>query len=407
MADLAGKQALIEIVDKHTGGWGHVNVDQIVLTDKKLAGWQDHPTRDILVDKRYLHLPIKNGATKRRMQIMVDGKPERFFDIELADSNPDWWAFCDLQAVQGKQSDALGRSAARRFARPGTSRVVERRARRRRDVPGIAPPPVPFLRAARLAQRPQRPGLSQRHVPFVLPAQSLRLELGQHALGTRRQPGPGPLARTAEALYPDELGTMFSGSAVVDTRNTAGFQTGGQPPIVLIYTAAGSPQFTQCLAYSNDAGRTWTKYAGNPVLAQLAAGNRDPKVFWHEPTGNWVMALYLEKDQFAIFTSTDLKEWDKTDDVRIPGTSECPELFPLPVEGEPGQTRWIFYGANGGYLVGQFDGRKFTRESGPHTLHQGNCFYASQTTTGCRRPTAAACSFPGDKWHFRACLSTR
>ncbi len=115
------------------------------------------------------------------------------------------------------------------------------------------------------------------------------------------------------------------------------------------------------------------------MLKQLAGGDRDPKVFWHEPSGKWVMALYLEKDQFAIFISDDLKQWDKTDDLQIPGTIECPELFPIALEGEPGQTRWIFYGANGGYLVGQFDGRKFTRDSGPHHLHQGNCFYASQT----------------------------
>jgi sucrose-6-phosphate hydrolase SacC (GH32 family) len=182
------------------------------------------------------------------------------------------------------------------------------------------------------------------------------------------------------AIYPDELGTAFSGSAVVDERNTAGLQTGAKPPLVCIYTAAGQ-EFTQCLSYSNDDGQTWTKYAGNPVLRQLAPGNRDPKVFWHGPGARWIMALYLDKNDFAIFASPDLKHWQKLSDLQIPGTIECPELFELPLVDAPGKSRWIFYGANGGYLVGQFDGTRFTAESGPHELHHGNCFYASQTYT--------------------------
>ena len=98
------------------------------------------------------------------------------------------------------------------------------------------------------------------------------------------------------ALEPDRLGTMFSGSAVVDWENTSGFQTGPDKPIVLIYTAAGgtSPEsegqpFTQCLAYSSDGGQTWVKYAGNPVLGCIRDGNRDPKVIWHAPTRRWIM----------------------------------------------------------------------------------------------------------------------
>ncbi len=85
-----------------------------------------------------------------------------------------------------------------------------------------------------------------------------------------------------EALYPDEMGPMFSGSAVVDTQNTSGFGRDGKAPLVLIYTAAGNPT-VQCLAYSLD-GRNFTKFSGNPVIPQITGGNRDPKVFWHAPT---------------------------------------------------------------------------------------------------------------------------
>ena len=85
-----------------------------------------------------------------------------------------------------------------------------------------------------------------------------------------------------EVLYPDDLGPMFSGSAVVDWHNTSGFGQDGKPPLVLIYTAAGNPT-TQCIAHSTD-GRHFTKFSGNPVVKQITGGNRDPKVFWHEPT---------------------------------------------------------------------------------------------------------------------------
>src|SRR5258707_13110229 len=116
------------------------------------------------------------------------------------------------------------------------------------------------------------------------------------------------------ALKPDALGTMCSGSAVVDEKNTGGFAAAGagaEKPLVALYTAAGgtSPEskgqpFTQCLAYSNDRGRTWTKYAGNPVLKHVAGENRDPKVAWHAPTQRWIMALYLEGSTYALFRSS-------------------------------------------------------------------------------------------------------
>ena len=171
---------------------------------------------------------------------------------------------------------------------------------------------------------------------------------------------------------------MYSGSAVVDWKNTAGFQTGDEKALVCIFTAAGKP-FTQGLAFSNDRGRTWTKYAQNPVLPHIIGENRDPKVIWYAPQGKWVMALYLDKNDFALFDSRDLKQWEKLSDVTIPGSSECPEFFEIALDGNPENSRWVFYGGNGLYLIGKFDGRTFTPESGPHELHHGNCWYASQT----------------------------
>ncbi|RYD44498.1 MAG: glycoside hydrolase family 32 protein, partial [Verrucomicrobiaceae bacterium] len=85
---------------------------------------------------------------------------------------------------------------------------------------------------------------------------------------------------------------IFSGSAVIDWENTSGFQTGSEPPMIAIYTGAGAVQ-DQRIAYSNDRGRTWTNYSGNPVINIGSNDFRDPKVFWHEPTGKWVMVVCL------------------------------------------------------------------------------------------------------------------
>ncbi len=190
----------------------------------------------------------------------------------------------------------------------------------------------------------------------------------------------------ADALAPDTLGTIFSGSAIVDWNNTSGFGRDGEPPLVAMYTAAGgtSPEsqgkpFTQCIAYSNDKGRTWTKYAGNPVIPHLAAENRDPKVIWHEATHRWIATLYEEGNTYSLHSSADLKKWTKLHDVGMPGCSECPDFFPMSVDGDPSNQRWVFTSADGRYLVGTFDGTAFKPEAPIQRVDFGNNYYAVQT----------------------------
>jgi len=149
-----------------------------------------------------------------------------------------------------------------------------------------------------------------------------------------------------DAIEPDELGTIFSGSAVVDWNNTSGLQTGKENVLVAFYTAAGKfakPEkpFTQCIAYSNDRGRTWVKYKGNPVIGNMKDDdNRDPKVIWYEPAKRWIMALFLDAgDEFALLSSEDLKKWDVIQYLMLPRARECPDFFELPVDGNPRNTR--------------------------------------------------------------------
>ena len=131
--------------------------------------------------------------------------------------------------------------------------------------------------------------------------------------------------------------------SLTGTIRLPGLGSPGKPPLVALYTAAGgkSPEslgrdFTQCLAYSLDRGRTWTRYDHNPVLPHIIAGeNRDPKVVWYAPTKHWVMALYLEGSDFALFSSPDLKAWTRLQTLTLPGCDECPDFFEMPVSGQP------------------------------------------------------------------------
>ena len=190
-----------------------------------------------------------------------------------------------------------------------------------------------------------------------------------------------------DTLAPDRFGPMFSGSAVVDWRNTSGFGKNGKPPLVLIYTAAGNPT-TQCIAYSND-GRTFTKYSGNPVLAQITEGNRDPKVIWHEQTRKWVMVLYVGlKNSHTIhfFTSPDLRKWTLASVVDAGSTGqsgnylfECPDFFELAADGDNSRKKWVLLAANTEYATGTFDGTTFKPEQSRLPGQRGRGYYAPQT----------------------------
>ena len=188
---------------------------------------------------------------------------------------------------------------------------------------------------------------------------------------------------------PEEHGVMiFTGSAVVDDRNTSGFCTGGKPCMVAVYTGHTPPKGsvpglqTQNLAFSNDRGRTWTKYSGNPVLNLNLTDFRDPDVFWSVASRRWIMAVSLPNDhKIRFYGSPDLKRWERLSEFGPAGTTagqwECPALFQLPVDGDPSNSRWVLkVGLNPGslqggsgeqYFIGRFDGMQFVDDN-PESL---------------------------------------
>ena len=230
---------------------------------------------------------------------------------------------------------------------------------------------------------------------------------------------------------PEENGVMiFTGSTVIDEHNTSGFCTGGKHCLVAVYTGH-TPETktkpalqTQNLAYSNDRGRTWTKYSSNPVLNLNMSDFRDPKVFWSEQGNHWVMAVSLPNDhKVRLYSSADLKAWKSLSEFGPAGAAggqwECPELFQLPVEGQAGQSRWVMkVGLNPGgrvggsseqYFVGRFDGTRFTNEN-PSSLtlwtDYGKDCYCALTFTGLPRGHKPVMIGWMDNWQYAAKLPT-
>ncbi|MES2328113.1 MAG: glycoside hydrolase family 32 protein [Bacteroidota bacterium] len=185
----------------------------------------------------------------------------------------------------------------------------------------------------------------------------------------------------AIALYPDSLGYIFSGSVVVDKENSSGFGRDGKIPLIAIFThhdpkgeKEGKDTFqNQSIAYSLDEGKTWIKYAGNPVLKNPGIKDfRDPKVSWNDQAKKWIMTL-ATKDRISFYSSMDLKQWTKESEFGETwgshgGVWECPDLFPM--TDEDGSTAWVLLvsinpgGPQGGsatqYFIGDFDGKTFT-----------------------------------------------
>lgn len=191
-------------------------------------------------------------------------------------------------------------------------------------------------------------------------------------------------------LFPDQNGTMFSGSGIVNEKEMLGLP---QDALLFFYTAAGSSnrwsakkQFTQRIAYSLDQGETLTK-TDVGALDAVCSENRDPKVFWHEESQAYIMVLWLEKNDFGIFRSINLENWDMTDRLTLDQAWECPDLICL--SDSDGCDRWVFLSADGYYFIGMFDGYHFCTDGVRNEPYIGKVPYAAQTYSGTKGRTVS------------------
>jgi len=189
------------------------------------------------------------------------------------------------------------------------------------------------------------------------------------------------------ALYPDENSedkeycTAFSGSAIVDEKNILGKQEGEVKTLVAFYT---SQHCGQRIAYSTDKGRTWEKFEGNPIIPYDKTDDaRDPKVVWHDPSQSYVMVLYRKTSEddkskgISFYTSKNLTNWEYKSHVY--GFYECPDLIPMQVTNRPEEIKWVLFDGDGSYLIGNFDGEKFTPETAKMPGDFGKNYYATQS----------------------------
>ena len=359
--------------------------------------------REIEIEGKYLNFPVKYGAEKCLMSLFVDGERVREFIVELATGEPDYWVYLEVQDFIGKTGSLkVWKRMAKEEEKEKEEKMGEWEKQVAEQVQGLESvycadtfPGEEDLYKEEL--RPQFHFSSKRgwnndpnglvyyegeyhlfyqHNPFGW-------DWGNMTWGHAISTDLVHWVEQGDKLHIDEFGQMWSGSGVVDWNNTTGFQTGDEPPLVLIYTNAGDhglwskdKPFTQGIAYSNDRGRTWTKYSDNPVLGFVKKGSRDPKVQWWEETQEWVIVLYLSYPDVGFYTSKDLKNWEAQGTMK--SNHECPEMVELAIDGDKNNTKWVHYAAHGKYFIGDFDGKSYTKETEELRFNYGNMFYASQ-----------------------------
>lgn len=335
--------------------------------------------RVIKITDNYLHIPVSHSSDRVRITMEADGMDLMPVNIRITDGTPDYWVFKDVSAFKGKDLKITYQEGVK-----GVDAI-----KLAHDIPDAE-------MIYKEKNRPQFHFTTRRG--WINDPNGLIYHDGEYHLFYQHNPYEREWenmhwghavsrdlihwTELATALHPDTIGTMFSGSAVIDYNNDSGFGTkNNSTPMVVAYTAdvPNGQRQVQCIAYSLDNGRTFTKYTGNPVLNTKETWNssdtRDPRLLRYGD--HWVMVLN-ERDGHSIYTSSNLRDW--TFKSHTPGFWECPDLFELPVDGDKNRKMWVMYGASGTYMLGDFDGEHFTPVSGKHCFTRGT-IYAAQTFT--------------------------
>ncbi|SOD15062.1 GH32 C-terminal domain-containing protein [Pedobacter xixiisoli] len=331
----------------------------------------------IKITKKYLNLPVSQKQDRGTMKFEVGGKQERSFKIRLS-GTPEYWVFCDVSALKGKtikinySGDGTGlEKISQNDEIVGQDSIYKEKNR----------PQFHFTSRRGWINDPNGMIYFEGEYHLFYQHNPYEREWENMTWGHAVSKDMIHWEELPSALLPDELGTMFSGSTVIDYNNTAGYNKGKTPAMLAFYTAFTENKQIQCMAYSLDKGRTWTKYNQNPLIDSKEKWNsvdtRDPRVFWYKPGNHWVMVLN-ERDGHSIYNSKNLKDW--TFESHTTGFWECPDLFELPIDGDKNKTKWVMLGASNTYMIGSFDGKKFTPEAGKYMNVKGT-LYAAQTFT--------------------------
>ena len=381
------QKANIRIVDNQRGGWGHILIDQIEQSNQSKSKFMTDYKLSFDATQKYILLPIEDEASETKIQLWVAsekiGEP---IDVRLAKSKIDYWMPIPIEDYKGKnieltfspmQSTDMG------YQQIKQSDVFEfNKDETYRPIYHFTPPYGWMNDPNGMVYHNGTYHLFYQYNPYGT-------KWGNMHWGHAISKNLYKWEHLPVALFPDKLGTIFSGSAIIDQNNTAGF---GKDALIAIYTSAGKSQ-TQSIAYSLDNGRTFQTYEHNPVLSDPNIVDfRDPKVFWHEDTQQWIMSLATSQT-ITFYGSKNLKQWEKLSEFgqgigAHGGVWECPDLFPLKYNGK---TKWVLFvsinpgGINGGsatqYFIGNFDGKTFVPDAMnyPLWLDYGRDNYAGVT----------------------------
>ena len=337
----------------------------VILTDHKLS---------FVIEKDYLLLPIEDTATVSYMKVLVNGEaiaPD--ISVRLARKNVDYWVPLSVADYKGQKIELLfnqlGREDVGYRQIDQVDEFIPLQNEKFRPLYHFAPPYGWMNDPNGMVYHNGYYHLYYQYNPYGT-------RWGNMHWGHAMSKDLMTWEHLPVALSPDSLGQIFSGSAIIDKENTAGF---GKDALIAIYTSAGK-ESTQSIAYSLDNGVTFTKYEGNPVLSDPNYKDfRDPKVSWHDESGQWVMVL-ATGHTISFYGSKDLKSWERLCEFGEgigchDGVWECPDLFPLPYDGK---TKWVLLvslspgNPNGGsatqYFIGDFDGKTFTPDKLPYPL---------------------------------------
>jgi len=390
-----GKKAVLQIVDDASEGWGHVNIDQISQGDKpakkkKGPARRSAPTpepenaQEIKVTGKYIIFPVSNRGKRGRMTITVGDQLVHNLDCDFPPNKDaiDWWTYLDMAEYVGKTAKIVARATSE------ICEMIESSDEIRHLQPLYDEALRPQFHMSQMRGWNNDPnGMFYYDGQYHFFWQCNPAGRGWANMYWGHATSPDMVHWTEHDRALRSFGgsvknrhpkmadrNCFSGSGNVDLYNAAGWQKGDEKTMVLAFTDTGCGE---ALAYSTDRGKTWTYYEGNPVITHRG---RDPKLMWYAPGEHWVIAVYDEDQKvgrnIALYTSKDLKSWKL--ESKIPGYFECAEIFELPVDGDPKNTKWVIYAADARYALGSFDGKKFTPEhEGKHRVHWGS-YYASQ-----------------------------
>ena len=338
----------------------------------------------IAIEKKYIIVPINNNAVSKKLCFYEDAEGEKRLildlDCKIDVFNPQYMAYIDMSRYAGRKFsyDTI----------PHMELKLEQRDEKKLD--GLYRenyrPLVHFTPAIGWINDPN--GMIKYHGVYHMFYQynPCGTEWGNMHWGHAVSRDLLHWEEKDIALFPDDMGTMYSGSAIEDIHNVTGLQSGDKAPMLLFYTAAGDRNMlsmgkgrTQCLAYSNDGGETFRKYGGNPVIDHVISYNRDPKIVWVEEIKKYLIVLYLHEDKYGFFVSDNMINWTFLQEIKIANESECPDIYRYKVANK---NYWVLIGASDKYIVGVFRGGKFVPQTQEKQLSYSPYSYAGQSFSG-------------------------